>query len=83
MEKDLFLELLEDGDKVSLYSPKFDGEEYTEFENFLLKFKDGYPDDVAQLVYRLDIIKRDGADDRHFRYEGTKRDRVMYKHFRK
>ena len=27
--------------------------------------------------YRLDIIKRDGAADRHFRYEGTKRDRVM------
>ena len=27
--------------------------------------------------YRLEIIKRDGAADRHFRYEGTKRDRVM------
>jgi hypothetical protein len=34
-------------------------------------------DDVRQLVYRLDIIKRDGAADRHFRYEGTRRDRVM------
>lgn len=77
MEKNLFIELLEDGDKVSLYSPRFDGEEYTEFEKFLLKFKDDYPNDVAQLVYRLDIIKRDGADDRHFRYEGTRRDRVM------
>ena len=32
---------------------------------------------MRQLVYRLDIIKRDGAADRHFRYEGTKRDRVM------
>lgn len=77
MEKDLFLELLEDGEKVSLYSPHFDGEEYTEFEKFLLKYKDTYPDDVRQLVYRLDIIKRDGAEDRHFRYEGTRRDRVM------
>ena len=28
-------------------------------------------------MYRLDIIKRDGANDRHFRYEGTRRDRVM------
>jgi hypothetical protein len=77
MEKDLFLELLEDGEKVSLYSPHFDGEEYTEFEKFLLTYKDAYPDDVRQLVYRLDIIKRDGAEDRHFRYEGTRRDRVM------
>ena len=39
--------------------------------------RNSYPDDVRQLVYRLDIIKRDGAADRHFRYEGTKRDRVM------
>ena len=77
MEKNLFIELLEDGDKVSIYSPRFEGEKYTEFERFLLKFRDDYPNDVAQLVYRLDIIKRDGAADRHFRYEGTRHDRVM------
>ena len=77
MNRNLLIELLEDGDKVSLYSPHFEGEEYSEFEKFLLTYKDSYPDDVRQLVYRLDIIKRDGAADRHFRYEGTKRDRVM------
>ena len=77
MERNLLIELLEDGEKVSLYSPHFEGEEYSEFENFLLMYKDKYPDDVRQLVYRLDIIKRDGAEDRHFRYEGSKRDRVM------
>lgn len=77
MEKDLLIELLEDGCNVSLYSPRFEDEEYTEFEKFLLQHKDTYPNDVAQIVYRLDIIKRDGAEDRHFRYEGTKRDRVM------
>ena len=77
MERNLLIELLEDGDKVSLYSPHFEGEEYSEFEKFLLAYKDTYPDDVRQLVYRLDIIKRDGAADRHFRYEGTRRDRVM------
>lgn len=77
MVRDLFIELLEDGERVSLYSPHFDGEEYTEFEKFLLEYKDKYPADVRQLVYRLDIIKRDGAEDRHFRYEGTRRDRVM------
>ena len=82
MERNLLIELLEDGDKVSLYSPHFEGEDYSEFEKFLLTYKDAYLDDVRQLVYRLDIIKRDGAADRHFRYEGTsyegtKRDRVM------
>ncbi|MBR1668211.1 MAG: hypothetical protein IJ693_08020 [Bacteroidaceae bacterium] len=80
MERNLFLELLEDSEKVSLYSPHFEGEEYSEFEKFLLKYKDEYPNDVRQLVYRLDIIKRDGAEDRHFRYEGTRRDRVMALH---
>jgi len=77
MDRNLLIELLEDGDKVSLYSPHFEGEEYSEFEKFLLTYKDDYPEDVRQLVYRLDIIKRDGAADRHFRYEGTRRDRVM------
>lgn len=77
MKHNLLIELLEDGSKVSLYSPRFEGEEYTEFEKFLIQYKDEYPKEVAQIVYRLDIIKRDGAEDRHFRYEGTKRDRVM------
>ena len=77
MERDLLIELLEDGEKVSLYSPHFEGEEYSEFEKFLLTYKDSHPQDVSQLVYRLDIIKREGAMDRHFRYEGTKKDRVM------
>ncbi|MBR0314446.1 MAG: hypothetical protein IJK39_04905 [Bacteroidales bacterium] len=77
MKRNLFIELLENGEKVSLYSPHFEGEQYSEFENFLLKYKDLYPEDVKQIVYRLDIIKRDGAEDRHFRYEGTRKDRVM------
>ena len=76
-KKNLLIELLEDSGKVSLYSPCFEGEELTEFEKFLFQFKESYPNDVAQLVYRLDILKREGAADRHFRYEGTLRDRVM------
>ena len=77
MERNLLIELLEDNEKVSLYSPHFEGEEYSEFENFLLTYKDTYPNDVRKLIYRLDIIKREGVSDRHFRYEGTMRDRVM------
>ena len=40
MRKNVLVELLESGDKVSLYSPRFEGEGYTEFEKFLLKYKD-------------------------------------------
>ena len=39
MEKNLLIEMLEEGDKVSLYSPKYEGEQFTEFEQFLLAFK--------------------------------------------
>lgn len=77
MGKNVLVELLESGDKVSLYSPRFEGEDYTEFEKFLLKYKDTHTQDVQILVRRIDIIKQNGVEDRYFRYEGTKRDRVM------
>jgi len=77
MERNLLIELLETGEKVSLYSPRFEGEEYTEFEKFLITYKDTHALDIQILVRRIDIIKQNGADDRYFRYEGTIRDRVM------
>jgi hypothetical protein len=39
MERNLLIELLENGDKVSLYSPHFEGEEYSEFV-YLLNIQD-------------------------------------------
>lgn len=77
MERNLLIELLETGEKVSLYSPRFKGEEYTEFEKFLLEFKDTHEHDIQVLVRRLGIIKQNGAEDRYFRYEGSINDRVM------
>lgn len=77
MEKNLLLEMLEDGEKVSLYSPRFEGEEYTEFEKFILAFRETHLEDLQVLIRRLDIIKQNGAEDRYFRYEGSRDDRVM------
>lgn len=77
MERDLLIELLESGEKVSLYSPRFEGEQYTEFEKFLLTYKDTYLSDIQILIKRIDIIKQNGAEDRYFRYEGTMNDRIM------
>ena len=50
MERNLLIELLEGGEKVSLYSPHFEGEEYSEFEKFLLTYKDTYPDAMAHEI---------------------------------
>ena len=79
MRKDLLIELLEDGKKVSLYSVHFKGEQYTEFERFLLAYKDEpqYAEDLGVILKRIGKIQEQGADDRHFRYEGRVKDRVM------
>ena len=76
MQRNLLLELLEDGEHVSLYSPKFEGEEMTEFEKFIMEYQTSHLSDLQQIVHRLDMIKQYGAADRHFRYEGKMHDRV-------
>ena len=77
MRKDVLIQLLEDGDKVSLYSVKFKGEELSEFEKFLTQFgTDEFAKDMGVILARLNTIQQLGADDRHFRYEGRISDRV-------
>ena len=56
------IELLEDGEKVSLYSPHFEGEEYSEFEKFLITYKDTYPDDVRQQREKDKVIVVTGTE---------------------
>ena len=62
MERNLLIELLEDGEKVSLYSPHFEGEEYSEFEKFLITYKDTYPDDVRQQREKDKVIVVTGTE---------------------
>lgn len=78
MNRHLTIELLDEGDKVNTYSPKFDNEHYNEFEKFFLKYSGNpeYKDDIDQILYRIEKIQEDGAADRHFRYESTKHDRI-------
>lgn len=76
MKKQLTIELLEEYETVNFYSPLFKGEEYTEFEKFLLNFKDSHPKDIAIILSRLDKITEDGVFERHFRYAGRVKDRT-------
>lgn len=48
----------------------------TEFEKFITTFQTTHLRDLQQIIRRLDAIKQQGAEDRHFRYEGRIRDRV-------
>ena len=76
--KDLLLKLLESGEKVSIYSPQFKGEEYSEFEKFLLTYMNDeeFGEDLGTIMGRLEVVKRMGVEDRYFRYEGRPSDRV-------
>ena len=58
MQRNLLLELLEDGEHVSLYSQKFEGEEMTEFEKFIMEYQTSHLSDLQQIVHRLDMIKQ-------------------------
>jgi hypothetical protein len=72
----LSIELLEEYEKVNIYSVLFDGEVHTEFEKFLLSFSQSHPKDIGTIMARLDRIIVDGVFPRHFRFAGKVKDRT-------
>ena len=76
MRERISIVLLEEYERVNFYSFTTRGEAYSEFEKFLLKFKDVYPEDVGKILYRLECITRTGVFERHFRYAGRVTDGV-------
>lgn len=76
MRQRISIELLEEHERVSFYSFTLKGEAQSEFEKFLLKYRDTYPDDIGKIMYRLERITRDGVFERHFRYASKITDRV-------
>jgi hypothetical protein len=75
-KRNLSIELLEEHENVNVYSIHFDGEEFTEFEQFMLRFMDSHPKDVGIIMSRLEKIYFDGVFERHFRYAGRVKDRT-------
>lgn len=68
------IELIFETEKLSIYSPKYDGETQTEFEKFLaVNRKHAHPQLKAcfdAILSAIDIIRRNGAYERYFRLEG-------------
>ena len=50
LQRYLTIELLEEYEKVSFYSILYKGEKHTEFEKFLLKYKDTHPEDIGVIM---------------------------------
>lgn len=78
MKKKTTLELIEQSQKVSLYSISFETDRTTEFERFLRKFEAeaSLNTDYQKVLYALSIILDKGALERYFRPEGHKNDNL-------
>lgn len=72
------LKTLEQTDNVSLYSICFDGKDVSEYEAFLLKFKEDAKlnEDYKKIILALEKIVAVGAFERFFRPEGKMNDHV-------
>ena len=75
-KKNISIELLDEHEKVNIYSVLYEGEKFTEFEKFLSKFSGSHPKDIGTIMARLDRIVEDGVFERHFRYAGKCKDRT-------
>lgn len=76
--KNAILKTIEQNDNVSLYSICFNGSDISEYENFLMKFKDNSTlnQDFQRILVALEKIIERGALERFFRVEGKMRDNV-------
>lgn len=76
--KNAILKTIEQNDNVSLYSICFNGSDISEYENFLMKFKDNSTlnQDFQRILVALEKIIERGALERFFRVEGKVRDNV-------
>ena len=76
--KTINLKTIEQNDNVSLYSICFNGSDVSEYEDFLMKFKDNSTlnYDFQRILLALEKIIDRGALERFFRIEGKMNDRV-------
>lgn len=72
------IKTIEQTDNVSLYSICFDGKAISEYEAFLLKFKEDAKlnEDYKKIILALEKIVSVGAFERFFRPEGKMNDHV-------
>ena len=76
--KTINLKTIEQTDNVSLYSICFNGNDVSEYEDFLMKFKENSTlnYDFQRILLALEKIIDRGALERFFRIEGKMNDRV-------
>ena len=76
--KDLFVKSIENQGIVTMYTLQFSGEELSEYEKFVHRFKNSaqLQRDYQMIIYALSKIANKGALERYFRPEGKMNDDV-------
>ena len=76
--REVTLKTIEQNDTIAMYSICFEQNNQSEFEKFLSMFKEigEYKHDFDIILLALKKIMSDGAKERFFRIEGTRKDRV-------
>jgi len=76
--KDLYVKNIENKGVVTMYTIQFTGEELSEYEKFVQRFKDSaeLKRDYQIIIYALSKIANNGALERYFRPEGKMNDNV-------
>lgn len=79
MSKITTVKTIEQNDNVSLYSICFNDSELSEYEKFLVKFKDNAKlnKDFQMIILALEKIIERGALERFFRNEGRMKDNLL------
>lgn len=77
-KQEIIVELFEEHSEVNFYSIRYSDNEYSEAELFFDKVLDDkdLEEDVEILSKLLDKIGENGAEPRHFRHAGTRKDKV-------
>lgn len=72
------IELIEEHERVNIYSIRLKGEKLSELERFFDSFPEGskYDEEINTLIAWLDKIGETGALERYFRHEGSYGDGV-------
>ena len=78
MSNHVKLERINSSGKVAIYSVLYEGETQNEFQKFIGKYgaDSAYKHDLEIILARIQKIEKDGAADRHFRYEGKMREHI-------
>lgn len=77
--REVKVDIIDQTESVSLYTITFEGDELSEFEKFMDKFKDNatLQRDYQLILLALDKITTHGALERNFRPEGKMNDNVV------